>query len=276
MHQTFLQRPRVSDDDPNAEALFRTANYRREIPNLRFTDLNAARIWPSRFVHEYNHEHQHSAGSVRYPGPTPPRAGPRDPRKPPRSLPTHTLERANPLERNDPRLGAVSLNPEKETAIQAASARRMLSSSIGAPALPSQPEKINARVRSERKEGNGATRSHAQRHVRREHRDDGQDRTLAEAQPGILGQVRRNKPPVQPHQSRGRIKEDCYEIRAATHLTSTASTVAHPSWRIRRPPRHCHTLHYVERTIKKPTSGVRNGRRQFCRFVNRFDLKHDH
>lgn len=89
-------------------------------------------------------------------------------------------------------------------------------------------QKNNARARSARKESSRDTPSHAQRLIRREHRDDGQNRTLAEAYPGTLGQVGHNRRPIQPHQSRVPIKEGCYEIRAATHLISTASTVATP------------------------------------------------
>ena len=53
-------RPRVSDDNAYAEALFRTAKYRPDFPLNRFADLNAARQWAVRFVQWYNHEH-HSA-----------------------------------------------------------------------------------------------------------------------------------------------------------------------------------------------------------------------
>jgi putative transposase len=53
-------RPRVSDDNAFAEALFRTAKYRPEFPAKGFTDLDTARQWARRFVHWYNHEHRHS------------------------------------------------------------------------------------------------------------------------------------------------------------------------------------------------------------------------
>ena len=78
-------------------------------------------------------------------------------------------------------VGAVTLNPERETAIQAAIAQRKLSGSAGAPAFPSRPEKNNAGARSEGQERGGATRSHAQRPLRREHGEDGEHRTLPEA-----------------------------------------------------------------------------------------------
>jgi putative transposase len=53
-------RPRVSDDNPFVESLFRTAKYRPEFPATGFADLAAARQWASRFVRWYNHEHRHS------------------------------------------------------------------------------------------------------------------------------------------------------------------------------------------------------------------------
>jgi putative transposase len=49
-------RPRVSDDNAYAEALFRTAKYRPEFPPKGFADLAAARIWVGRFVQWYNHD----------------------------------------------------------------------------------------------------------------------------------------------------------------------------------------------------------------------------
>src|SRR4051794_39993701 len=66
-------RPRVSDDNPYAEALFRTAKYRPEFPVKGFTDLDAAREWAMRFVHWYNEEHRHSA--IRYVTPAQRHAG---------------------------------------------------------------------------------------------------------------------------------------------------------------------------------------------------------
>jgi len=43
-------RPRVSDDNAFAEALFRTAKYRPEFPLKGFADLMAARQWAMQFV----------------------------------------------------------------------------------------------------------------------------------------------------------------------------------------------------------------------------------
>ena len=53
-------RPRVSDDNPYAEALFRTAKYQPEFPVKGFAELGAARQWAGSFVHWYNNEHRHS------------------------------------------------------------------------------------------------------------------------------------------------------------------------------------------------------------------------
>ncbi len=53
-------RPRVSNDNPFIESLFKTLKYRVSYP-LRFRDLDHAREWLSDFVHWYNTEHLHSA-----------------------------------------------------------------------------------------------------------------------------------------------------------------------------------------------------------------------
>lgn len=66
-------RPRVSDDNAYAEALFRTAKYRPQFPVRGFADLEAARTWAARFVHWYNVEHRHSA--IRYVTPAQRHAG---------------------------------------------------------------------------------------------------------------------------------------------------------------------------------------------------------
>lgn len=52
-------RPRVSDDNPHIEALFKTVKYTPTIP-VRFTDLDAARTWCQEFFTDYNDHHRHS------------------------------------------------------------------------------------------------------------------------------------------------------------------------------------------------------------------------
>jgi putative transposase len=68
-------RPRVSDDNAFAEALFRTAKYRPEFPAKGFTDLDTARQWARRFVHWYNHQHRHSVMPTRDAGAARPATG---------------------------------------------------------------------------------------------------------------------------------------------------------------------------------------------------------
>jgi transposase InsO family protein len=59
-----FSRPRVSDDNPFAEALFRTLKYRPGYPRKPFESIDAARAWVAGFVAWYNGEHLHSA--IRY------------------------------------------------------------------------------------------------------------------------------------------------------------------------------------------------------------------
>ena len=55
-----FSRPRVSDDNPYSESLFKTVKYSVRYPKF-FADLAHARQWFSGFVHWYNTEHRHSA-----------------------------------------------------------------------------------------------------------------------------------------------------------------------------------------------------------------------
>ncbi|RQS54968.1 IS3 family transposase [Burkholderia sp. Bp8963] len=55
-----FSRPRVSNDNPYAEALFRTCKYRPDYPRKAFASLGEARAWTQQFVRWYNHEHKHS------------------------------------------------------------------------------------------------------------------------------------------------------------------------------------------------------------------------
>ena len=52
-------RPRVSNDNPYSEALFKTLKYGPEFPE-RFGSLNQAREFMDTFTHWYNHEHRHT------------------------------------------------------------------------------------------------------------------------------------------------------------------------------------------------------------------------
>ena len=67
-----FSRPRVSDDNPYVESLFRTAKYCPHFPLRRFDSIDDARSWVAAFVGWYNDEHQHSGiGFVAPPTATP-------------------------------------------------------------------------------------------------------------------------------------------------------------------------------------------------------------
>lgn len=59
-----FSRPRVSDDNPFAESLFRTLKYRPSYPQKPFDSLEAAEGFIRHFVGWYNTEHRHSG--IRY------------------------------------------------------------------------------------------------------------------------------------------------------------------------------------------------------------------
>ena len=58
--QSSYSRPRVSNDNPYSESIFRTLKYRPEFPSNGFKTIEDAREWTARFVHWHTHEHQHS------------------------------------------------------------------------------------------------------------------------------------------------------------------------------------------------------------------------
>lgn len=53
-------RPRVSNDNPYSESLFKTCKYRPEYPSKGFTTLEDARNWVKEFVQWYRFSHRHS------------------------------------------------------------------------------------------------------------------------------------------------------------------------------------------------------------------------
>lgn len=57
---TSYSRPRVSDDNPFSESLFKTIKYDPACPE-RFEDIDHARSWTEAFLHRYATEHRHSA-----------------------------------------------------------------------------------------------------------------------------------------------------------------------------------------------------------------------
>ena len=65
MHQLGItpshSRPRVSNDNPHAEAFFRTSKYHPSLPPNGFASLEEARTWANRLIQWYNHQHRHSS-----------------------------------------------------------------------------------------------------------------------------------------------------------------------------------------------------------------------
>jgi putative transposase len=174
-------RPRVSDDNAFAEALFRTVKYRPEFPSKGFADLDAARQWTARFVQWYNHEHRHSG--IRYVTPAQRHAGQDRPLLEARHAVYQAAREHNPRRwsrqtRNWTPITAVTLNPERDTLIQTAVSQMQLSGSIGKPAFPSRPGNAHAAARNAGDGRSGATRSHAQSALAHEHGEDGEHRTF--------------------------------------------------------------------------------------------------
>jgi transposase InsO family protein len=55
-----FSRPRVSNDNPYSDSLFRTAKYRPDYPSRPFASVEEAYLWVASFVDWYNHRHRHS------------------------------------------------------------------------------------------------------------------------------------------------------------------------------------------------------------------------
>jgi putative transposase len=112
-------RPRVSNDNPFSEALFRTCKYRPEWPSKGFSDIEAARNWVARFVRWYNGEHRHSA--IRFVTPTMRHAGQEQAVLAARARLWAEARAARPERwsrqpRNWAPVGPVWLNPKRDTA----------------------------------------------------------------------------------------------------------------------------------------------------------------
>jgi transposase InsO family protein len=117
-------RPRVSDDNAYAEALFRTAKYRPEFPAQGFAELDAARAWAARFVHWYNFDHRHSG--IRYVTPAQRHASDDHAILAARHALYAQARERNPGRwsrhtRNWTPIGAVTLNPERDSVVPMAS-----------------------------------------------------------------------------------------------------------------------------------------------------------
>ena len=212
----YYSRPRVSDDNPYAEALFRTAKYRPEFPSKGFADLYAARAWAMHFVHWYNNDHHHSG--IGYVTPAQRHTG-QD-----RALPAARHEvyrqarpgRWSSQTRNWTPVGAVTLNPERDAVVQAALSQSQLSGSIGEPALLSRPGEKQAMARNGAGGKRAATRSHAQRALPREHCTFPAVSTMACSAP-VGGSSLPNRP-----ERRGGYSDSRYEFRTTTILAAPA------------------------------------------------------
>ena len=111
-------RPRVSDDNPFSEALFRTCKYRPDWPTSGFASKEDAQRWVARFVAWYNHEHRHSA--IRFVTPCARHTGQEHELLARRTKLYTEARAANPARwsreiRNWSPVGDVCLNPERDT-----------------------------------------------------------------------------------------------------------------------------------------------------------------
>ena len=116
-------RPRVSDDNAYAESLFRTAKYRPEFPVKGFDSLDEARAWAAEFVRWYNVDHRHSG--IRYVSPQQRHAGDDKAILAARHELYLQARQAHPARwsgntRDWSHVGAVTLNPERDTVVSVA------------------------------------------------------------------------------------------------------------------------------------------------------------
>jgi putative transposase len=111
-------RPRVSNDNPYSESLFRTLKYCPQWPAQGFESLHSAREWVGRFVGWYNDEHRHSA--LRFITPSQRHRGEDALLLSARETVYAEAKERNPSRwsgdtRNWSKVGSVALNPERES-----------------------------------------------------------------------------------------------------------------------------------------------------------------
>ena len=116
-------RPRVSDDNAYAEALFRTAKYRPEFPTKGFASLDQARAWAAEFVRWYNVDHRHSG--IRYVSPQQRHGGDDQAILAARHALYVQAKKRNPARwsgntRDWSHIGVVTLNPERDAMVNIA------------------------------------------------------------------------------------------------------------------------------------------------------------
>ena len=118
----------------------------------------------------YNHEHRHSG--IRYVTPAQRHAGQDGVVLAARHAVYQDARQRNPQRwsqqtRNWTPVGAVTLNPERDAVVRAATSEIQLSGSTAEPAFLSRPGTAKATARNEGDGRSGATRSHAQRALSR-------------------------------------------------------------------------------------------------------------
>ena len=114
-----FSRPHVSDDNPYAEAVFRTLKYVPQYPNRPFASLEEAQRWVQEFVRWYNTLHLHSA--IRFVTPDQRHFGQHEAILANRATVYAAAQRLHPERWSGPLrdwtpVGDVRLNPERHTA----------------------------------------------------------------------------------------------------------------------------------------------------------------
>ncbi|GKT12241.1 MAG: putative transposase [Thiomicrorhabdus sp.] len=119
-------RPRVSNDNPYVESLFKTLKYCPQWPSIGFSTLENSREWMLKFEQFYNNEHRHSG--IRYVTPNE-RHQQQDKRLLAQRKAVYELAKSKYPERWSGRqtrnwipIGAVSLNPDREIVVVQAAA----------------------------------------------------------------------------------------------------------------------------------------------------------
>lgn len=115
-------RPRVSNDNPYIESMFRTVKYCPQWPSQGFESLEVARNWVASFMRWYNEDHRHSA--IRYITPGQRYRGEDTALLEHRTEVYQAAKERNPNRwsgetRNWKPIGNVALNPDKEITLAA-------------------------------------------------------------------------------------------------------------------------------------------------------------
>ncbi len=118
---TSHSRPRVSNDNPYSESLFRTLKYCPQWPTAGFRTIDDARQWVSNFSHWYNQTHRHS--KINFVTPSDRHQGKDTEILKQREKVYNEAKQKNPIRwsgktRNWSPVGSVALNPERTEVIE--------------------------------------------------------------------------------------------------------------------------------------------------------------